>query len=337
MRGYLGDGSGDGSGDGAGGGGGHGRAPSGRARRRAVVRQPWAAAASSDWYPARSDAPVVNLLVASEIALSVATGAAAPCASEDTMVSFENDSIALRWYSENSDGSASVRAGMEPFALLNATWPSSEPTVSSHALAPSASGAPTGRVNESARKSNTPSVPGTGAATKSSPSTLSCSSNAATAQSPMTLNAALPSITSWVASGQSSPSRSSLVRPMIVSKSSSAPVTSAPSQSVLPSDRPEYASGPRSASSTVSSRCTWVHVVPTEMAVTPASSSFSRSAIHASRSSYCASGSMPFSSSTAGLAQTTFRSEERRVGKGGGPRGAPATERKHVRRAERQS
>ncbi len=71
-------------------------------------------------------------------------------------MSLPNDSIAVCWYSENSAGSASVRAGMEPLALLNATWPSSQPTVSSHALAPSGCRAPTGRVNESARKSNTP-------------------------------------------------------------------------------------------------------------------------------------------------------------------------------------
>ena len=85
---------------------GRSRAPSGSipvgARRTAVcvTRELFApgcqlcvAEASSDWKPARSDAPVVNLLVASEIAFSVATGAAAPCASEDTIVSFANDSM----------------------------------------------------------------------------------------------------------------------------------------------------------------------------------------------------------------------------------------------------
>jgi hypothetical protein len=170
-----------------------------------------AAVASSDWNAARSEAPVVNLLVASEIALSDLIGAAAPCARDGTMVSLAKDAMAVCWYSLKSFGLASVRAGMEPLALLNAVWPSSEPTVSSHALAPASCGAPTGSVKESARKSKMPSVPGTGKYVKSVPAVLPAASNAATAQSPMMLNPAAPSMTCWVASGQSSPSRSVLV------------------------------------------------------------------------------------------------------------------------------
>ncbi len=46
--------------------------------------------------------------------------------------------------------------------MLKAFWPSAEPTVMSQSLLPSTFFVPLGRVKESARKSKTPSVPGTG-------------------------------------------------------------------------------------------------------------------------------------------------------------------------------
>ena len=48
--------------------------------------------------------------------------------------------------------------------MLSAFWPSAELTVSSQARAALSCTAPTGSVNESARKSKTPTVPGVGIA-----------------------------------------------------------------------------------------------------------------------------------------------------------------------------
>ena len=84
---------------------------------------------------------------------------------EETILSLAKDSMAERWYSENlpfSSSVRSVRAGMEPLTVLKAIWPSLEERALSQFLAPPGCLAPSGRVKESARKSKTPSVPGTG-------------------------------------------------------------------------------------------------------------------------------------------------------------------------------
>ena len=130
---------------------------------------------------------MVNWLVASAISFSHAIEVAAPCAIDEQILSSLNDVRAVCAYALNFEVSTSVRAGIDPFVRLNASCPSFDEIVSSHAFAPSGFFAPSGRVNESARNPKIFSLPGSSKWTKSAPSFLPACSNAATAQSPMTL------------------------------------------------------------------------------------------------------------------------------------------------------
>src|SRR5271165_2239736 len=124
------------------------------------------------------------------------------CSQLGTSLAVANEFIDHWWYPSNFDLSTSVRAGIEPFSGLKASCASLLPMLFSQAIVASLWGAPFARVKPSATMMNDPSVPGWLTQPKSSFSFLLALVNSPSAQSPMELNATLPSIKAPIAWSQ---------------------------------------------------------------------------------------------------------------------------------------